>query len=102
MKYNLNHEEQEILDNFDNNNLQQADNINEEIKSAKNSAKSTLSKSKHISIRLSEKDLHKLKVKAIENGIPYQTLVGALIHQYTEDKINLSLWICYLNHGNYL
>jgi predicted DNA binding CopG/RHH family protein len=91
MKHKLDHEEQDILDKFENNDLKQVNNIKDELKTAKNTAKSTVSKSKHISIRLSEKDLHKLKIKAIENGIPYQTLVGALIHQYAEDKINLSL-----------
>ena len=44
-------------------------------------ATNTLNKTKNINIRLSEKDLHKIKVKAMEKGIPYQTFIASLIHQ---------------------
>lgn len=37
-------------------------------------AKATLNKTRYINIRLSERDLYKLKFKAAEEGIPYQTL----------------------------
>lgn len=46
-------------------------------------AKYTLDKTRNINIRLSEKDLLKLKSKAIEEGIPYQTLVTSILHKYT-------------------
>jgi predicted DNA binding CopG/RHH family protein len=48
-------------------------------------------KKKVISIRLSETDIRKLKKKALETGIPYQTLISSLIHQYVEGKIKLEL-----------
>ncbi|MBA3047807.1 hypothetical protein KKC83_06285 [Patescibacteria group bacterium] len=45
-------------------------------------AKSTLNKTKNINIRLSEKDLQKVKSKAVEKGVPYQTLVSSVLHRY--------------------
>ena len=45
-------------------------------------ATATLNKTKNINIRLSEKDVLKLKTKAIETGIPYQTLVSSILHRF--------------------
>ncbi|MBI5619398.1 hypothetical protein HY950_00365 [Candidatus Gottesmanbacteria bacterium] len=46
-------------------------------------AEYTLNKTRNINIRLSERTLLRLKAKAIEEGIPYQTLAGSIIHKYT-------------------
>jgi hypothetical protein len=35
-----------------------------------------------ISIRVSKTDLLRLKSKAMQEGIPYQTLINSLIHKY--------------------
>ena len=45
-------------------------------------ARATLTKKKNINIRVSLRDLHRLKVKAAEQGLPYQTLVSSVLHQY--------------------
>ena len=47
-------------------------------------ARSTLNKTRNINIRLSERDLHRLKTKAIEEGVPYQTLVSSILHKATK------------------
>ena len=44
-------------------------------------ARHTLNKTRNINIRLSERDLYKLKAKAIEEGIPYQTLASSILHK---------------------
>lgn len=38
---------------------------------------------RNINIRLSERDLFKLKAKAIEEGLPYQTLASSILHKAT-------------------
>jgi len=48
-------------------------------------------KKKAISIRISENDLYELKRKSLESSIPYQNLIQMLIHQFTTDKIKLSI-----------
>lgn len=44
-------------------------------------AKATLAKNKTISIRISEVDLLKLKGKAAQEGMPYQTLISSSLHR---------------------
>ena len=45
-------------------------------------AKQTLKKNKNINIRITENDLSSIKMKAAREGLPYQTLIGSLLHKY--------------------
>jgi predicted DNA binding CopG/RHH family protein len=45
-------------------------------------ATNTLTKDRRMNIRVTKKDLDGIKLRAIEEGIPYQTLVASLIHKY--------------------
>ncbi|MEM0900062.1 MAG: hypothetical protein AAGI92_08955 [Pseudomonadota bacterium] len=48
-------------------------------------AKNTMNPPKvQISARLSKYDLSKLRAIAMRKGIPYQTLLGSIVHQYVE------------------
>lgn len=53
-----------------------------ELKDAIKAAKVTLNKTRNINIRLSERVLMRLKAKAIEEGIPYQTLASSVLHKF--------------------
>ena len=46
-------------------------------------ARASSAKNKTISIRISEVDLMKLKAKAVQEGMPYQTLISASLHKIT-------------------
>lgn len=46
-------------------------------------AQNTTAKNKTITVRLSERNLVRLKAKAAQEGIPYQTFVSALIQKNT-------------------
>jgi predicted DNA binding CopG/RHH family protein len=39
-------------------------------------------KRRRISISIPERDLAKLKAKAVEEGLPYQTLINSILHKY--------------------
>ncbi len=54
---------------------------------AKSYAEATLKKDKRMNIRISERDLRRLKTKALEEGIPYQTLVSMVLHKYVTGKL---------------
>jgi len=84
-------EELEILEALENNTIKRSINADEEIALAKRYAKEHLSKSKNITIRVNGADLEGIKSKSRELGIPYQSLINSLIHQYATDKIRLSL-----------
>ena len=46
-------------------------------------AKNTLDgKRRRISISVNERDLMKIKTKAAEEGMPYQTLINSILHKY--------------------
>lgn len=82
--YQLDPEEEEILKAFEEGKLTRVDNFEEEKKLLEEAARNTSKKTKNINIRLSERDLHKLKVKAAKQGIPYQTLAASILHQYAD------------------
>lgn len=42
---------------------------------------------KAINIRALESDIIKIKSKALSKGIPYQTLINSIIHQFANDKL---------------
>jgi predicted DNA binding CopG/RHH family protein len=52
-------------------------------------ARASLTKQKRINIRMTERDLKKIQAKAIEEGLPYQSLISMLIHKYNEGKVSI-------------
>ena len=47
--------------------------------------------SKPVTLRINQLDLIKIKAKAKRNNIPYQTLLGAVVHDFAEDKTELTI-----------
>ena len=79
--YNLTDEEQQILDDLEAGKYVSVPNLEERKKQLKQYAKNTLNKTRNINLRLTERDFHKLKTKAIEEGMPYQTLAASILHK---------------------
>ena len=52
-------------------------------------ARASLTKQRRINIRMTERDLKKIQAKAIEEGLPYQSLISMLIHKYNEGKLSI-------------
>ncbi|NJL71775.1 MAG: antitoxin [Candidatus Competibacteraceae bacterium] len=50
-------------------------------------AAETSLKDYRINVRISKRDVEALKTKALEEGIPYQTLVTSILHKYVTGKI---------------
>jgi len=44
-------------------------------------------KNKSISLRIPNHDLNKIKERADSEGIPYQTLIGSVLHKYITDQL---------------
>jgi predicted DNA binding CopG/RHH family protein len=57
------------------------------LKDAATNTTNRLSKKKSISIRVVEDDIQRLKAKALHLGMPYQTLISSIIHQYTHGEL---------------
>ena len=67
--------------------LEQSDRFEDELEEARDAARSYLTKTRNINIRLFEYDLFCLKRKSAENNIPYQIILASVIHQYVTGKI---------------
>jgi len=78
----LDDEEKDILESYERGEWVPVKNPKKEIKKLQQYAKNTLQKDKRINIRMSSKDLDKVQVIAVQEGIPYQTLVSSIIHKY--------------------
>ena len=50
-------------------------------------ARATAIKDKRVNIRLSSGDLRDIQVKALEEGMPYQTLIASVLHKYVTGKL---------------
>ena len=80
-------EELEIIDYIENQNPKSIENLRSEIETIKKAVTDKYNKRKAINIKVLESDLEKLKAKALEEGMPYQTLLNSLIHKYVSDKL---------------
>jgi len=81
--YELTKEEQKLLDEVERGEWVSIPNFKEEKKRFQQIARNTLNKTRNINIRLSERDLARLKRKAAEEGMPYQTLASSILHKAT-------------------
>ena len=50
-------------------------------------AKATFRKDRRVNIRISTKDLEAIQNRALEEGIPYQTLIASLLHKYVSGRL---------------
>jgi predicted DNA binding CopG/RHH family protein len=80
-------EEKELLNSIENDEWKSVRNKKELMDKLQNAAKSTMLKDQRMNIRIAKKDLEGLKTKALEEGIPYQTLVSSVLHKYVIGKL---------------
>ncbi len=83
----LDEEEQEILESFERGEWKPARNVKSEIAKHQAYARNTLKKDKRVNIRISSKDLAEIQTLAIEDGLPYQTLISSILHRYVTGRL---------------
>ncbi|MHB8281126.1 MAG: hypothetical protein ACYDIA_26355 [Candidatus Humimicrobiaceae bacterium] len=83
----LNNEEKQILDAYEKGHIKASHPSIEDLKEVKKIAETTLRKNRRITIRLYDHDYKGIQKKAMEKGIPYQTLISGMIHQYIEGDL---------------
>ena len=80
-------EEKALMKSIERDEWQPVKNFDQERKKAIEAARNTLKKDKRINLRLSQKDYHQIQIKAIEEGIPYQTLISSIVHKYLNGSL---------------
>ena len=87
MENKLDSYEKEILEAFEKGELKSTSNLENEIEAAQKAAKNTFNKNKRVNLRLTEQDFDLAHVKALQDGIPYQTLLSSIIHKYLTGQL---------------
>lgn len=85
MKYNK--EEQSILNAYKKGKIKARSPSKKEMHDVKTVAETTFQKNRRITIYLYDHDYQGIQKRAMEKGIPYQTLISGMIHQYVEGEI---------------
>ncbi len=85
-KFKLDEDEQALLEAFEAGQFESGLTPERRVSIAK-SAEATFKKDKKINIRLSSRDLSAIQRRALEEGIPYQTLVSSIIHKYISGSL---------------
>ncbi len=85
--FNLSKEEKEILKDFEAGEFKSVLTPKRK-KMLQAIAEETFKKDKRINIRISSRDLELLQRRALEEGIPYQTLVSSVLHKYVSGGLH--------------
>lgn len=78
--------EQEVLGAFEKGQLKSVA-TKTELAKFKAAARATAIKDRRVNIRLSSGDLSDIQVKALEEGVPYQTLIASVLHKYVTGRL---------------
>lgn len=85
----LSKEEKEIIEAYDAGSIQFRKISAKERRFIQQTARNTLKKNKRVTLRLYENDFNAIQKKALELGMPYQTLISSLIHRYVEGDVKM-------------
>lgn len=83
----LTQEEKELLDSVERGEWGRIPRFAEEAERYQAAARGALRKDKRVNIRISERDLVRLQKTAVREGLPYQTLISSILHEYTNGRL---------------
>jgi len=83
----LDREEREILDAYHGGRLEKVELTPEDVARYREAARAVSRKDRRINIRISSVDLEALQVRALEEGIPYQTLIASVLHKFVTGRL---------------
>lgn len=79
--------EREVLEAYEKGKLKSVA-TKSELEKLKAAARATAIKDRRVNIRLSSIDLGDIQVKALEEGVPYQTLIASVLHKYVTGRLS--------------
>jgi predicted DNA binding CopG/RHH family protein len=83
----LTKEEKEILQSVERGDWRSTASVKEQVQRYRGYARATVRKDKRVNIRMSEKDLVRFQKKAMQEGLPYQTLISSVLHKYINGNL---------------
>lgn len=79
--------EQAVLSDFEQDVLRSTAPTKADLAKFKAAATATFLKDKRINIRLSTPDLMDIQARALEEGMPYQTLIASVLHKFVSGRL---------------
>ena len=83
----LDREERDLKDSFERGEWRSIKEREAAIRRCRGYARATFKKDRRVNIRISGKDLEALQIRAIEEGLPYQTLMASILHKYAGGRL---------------
>jgi predicted DNA binding CopG/RHH family protein len=83
----LTKEEKDILESVERGEWKRVPNFKKEAARYRDAARATLRKDKRVNIRMTERDLVHFQKTAIQEGLPYQTLISSVLHKYINGRL---------------
>ena len=83
----LDSKEKELLDSVQRGEWRSVRGLKGERKRMGRYAAATFRKDRRVNIRISTKDLETIQKRALEEGLPYQTLISSLLHKYVAGRL---------------
>ena len=81
-KIRLDRQEAEFLDSYEAGEWRTIEGWEKEAMRYQEYARAAFQKDRRVNIRISSRDLEEIQKKALEEGIPYQTLIASILHKY--------------------
>lgn len=79
--------DEDILKSVERGEWRSAPRLNDERKRFQRYAEATFRKDRRVNIRISNKDLVAIQKRAIEEGLPCQTLISSLLHKFVSGRL---------------
>ena len=80
--------EKQILSAFEGGKLKSTVTSEASLRRYRDYARATLAKNKRVNIRLSTRDLSEIQTRAVEEGVPYQTLISSVLHKFVTGRFS--------------
>ena len=80
-------EEKEILESYERGEFKRVKNFSKEARLIQKAAAKTLRKDSRVNIRMASRDLENIRARAVEEGIPYQTLIASILHKFVSGRV---------------
>ena len=85
--FDIEKHEDEVLEDFEKGEFFSVENSQEEKRIAKQAARNYMKRSSRINIRVSDADLNMVRRMAVQEGLPYQTLLASIIHKFASGRL---------------
>lgn len=80
-------DEDAILESYERGEWASITNLETEKRRYQDAARFSMKKDRRVNIRLSSHDLDAIQRLAVEEGLPYQTLLSSIIHRYATGRL---------------